>query len=113
MSRFVVKDETVQLAFEQLRDHAFPAAAARADRERREDLMKAAKARGLLEATGTVAEREARAILTDDYAAQAEGYYAAVELDEQYRNLRQNAELVIEAWRSTNADRRIREKAAG
>ena len=34
----------------------------------------------------------------DDYVAAAEGYYAAVELDEQYRNLRANNELIIETW---------------
>ena len=112
MSRFVIKDETVALAFEQLRDHTFPAAAARADRERREGLLKQVRARCFLEADGTVAEREAKAFQTDEYVAAAEGYYAAVELDEQYRNLRANNELIIETWRSTNADRRQREKTA-
>ena len=112
MSHFVVLDETVRQAFEQLRNYAFPAAKARADRERREGLVKAERARGFLEASGTVAEREARALQTDSYIVACEDWYAAIELDEQYRNLRSNAELVIEAWRSTNVDRRAREKAA-
>lgn len=111
--RFVIKDETVQQAFEQLRDNAFPAAAARADRLRREDLLKAEKGRLYLLTDGTIAEREAKVMQADAYVRAAEAYFTAVELDEQYRNLRANAELVIEAWRSTNADRRLREKTAG
>ena len=111
MSRFVIKDETVALAFEQLRDHAFPAAAARADRLRREDLLKAAKARAYLAASGTINEREAAAILTDEYVQAAEGFFSSVELDEQYKALRENATLVIECWRTTQANRRAIEKA--
>ena len=110
MSRFVIKDETVALAFEQLRDHTFPAAAARADRLRREDLLKAEKGRLYLLTDGTVAEREAKVMQADEYVRAAEAYFAAVQLDEEYRNLRANAELVVEAWRTTAADRRAREK---
>lgn len=110
MSRFVIKDETVSHAFEQLRDHAFPAAAARADRQRREDLVKAEKGRVFLSVTGTVAEREAQVLQDNAVVAALEGLYAAIELDEQYRNLRTNAELIIEAWRSTNANRRALER---
>ena len=112
MSRFVISDETVHQAFEQLRDHTFPAAAARADRLRREDLLKAEKGRLYLLTDGTIAEREAKVMQADEYVRAAEAYFTAVELDEQYRNLRANNELIVEAWRSTNADRRLREKAA-
>ena len=113
MSRFVISDETVHQAFEQLRDHTFPAAAARADRERREDIRKQAKADAFLAATGTVAEREAAAILADAYVAASEGYYAALELDAQYTLLRENAQMVVECWRTTQANRRALDKASG
>lgn len=112
MSRFIVRDDTVAAAFEYMRTSAKEAARAKADRQRREDLVKAAKADGYLSATGTVAEREAAAILNDGYVAALEGWYQAIERDEEHRNLRTNAELVIEAWRSTNANRRVQERLA-
>jgi hypothetical protein len=107
---FVIRDDEVALAFRYLKDNAIPAAAARADRERREDLMKAARARAYLGATGTVAEREAQSILSDDYVAQAEGFYRAVQTDEEYRLLRSQAEQLIEAWRTTQANQRANRK---
>lgn len=107
MGKFVILDATVHNAFKMLEAHVFPAAAAKADRLRREDLMKAAKAQGFVGATGNVAEREAQSILSDAYVAACEGYYAAVELEETYRLQRDKNEKIIEAWRSTNANRRM------
>jgi regulator of protease activity HflC (stomatin/prohibitin superfamily) len=110
--RFTIRDETVHAAFDALEAHAQPAAAARAMRERREDERKSVRAKAFLEASGTVAEREARAILSEDYRQACERFYAAVEADEEYRNQRSKCECVIEAWRTVQSNYRAMGKVA-
>ena len=110
--RFTIKDETVHAAFDALESHAQPAAAAKAMRERREDESKAAKARAFLKATGSVAEREAHAILSEEYQQARERYYAAVEADEEYRNTRSKCEAIIEAWRTVQSNYRAMGRVA-
>jgi hypothetical protein len=112
MATFIIRDETVHAAFDMLESHAQPAAAAKAMRERREDERKAAKARAFLKATGSVAEREATAILTEEYQIACEGFYAAVEADEEYRNQRSKCEAIIEAWRTCQSNFRAMGKVA-
>jgi len=104
MATFIIRDETVHAAFDTLEAHAQPAAAAKAMRERREDERKAAKARAFLKATGSVAEREAHALLSEGYQHASESYYAAVEADEEYRNVRSKCEAIIEAWRTCQSN---------
>jgi hypothetical protein len=110
--RFVIRDETVHAAFDALESHAQPAAAAKAMRERREDERKAAKARAFLRASGSVAEREANALLSEDYVQASERFYAAVEADEEYRNQRSKCEAIIEAWRTCQSNFRAMGKVA-
>lgn len=110
--RFVIRDETVHAAFDALEAHAQPAAAAKAMRERREDERKAAKARAFLKATGSVAERDAHAILSEEYRIASEAYYAAVEADEEYRNTRSKCEAIIEAWRTCQSNFRAMGRVA-
>ena len=55
---------------------------------------------------GTVAEREARARTSQEYMVWREDYENAVADYEIYRNRRHTADLVIECWRSENANRR-------
>ena len=81
-------------------------------RERREDESKAAKARAFLRATGSVAERESHAILSEEYLQARERYYAAVEADEEYRNQRSKCEAIIEAWRTVQSNYRAMGKVA-
>jgi hypothetical protein len=110
--RFTIRDETVHAAFDMLESHAQPAAAAKAMRERRDDERKAAKARAFREASGSVAEREAAAILSEDYRLACERFYAAVEADEEYRNQRSKCEAIIEAWRTVQSNYRAMGKVA-
>lgn len=111
--RFTIRDETVHAAFDALESHAQPAAAARAMRERREDERKAAKARAFLaQNTGSVAEREAKSLLTEDYQQACERFYAAVEADEEYRNQRSKCEAIIEAWRTVQSNYRAMGRVA-
>ena len=112
MTRFTIRDETVHAAFDMLESNAQPAAAARAMRERREDERRAAKARSFLKATGTVGEREAESILTEEYQQASERYYAAIEADEEYRNTRSKCEAIIEAWRTCQSNYRAMAKVA-
>lgn len=110
--RFTIRDETVHAAFDMLESNAQPAAAARAMRERREDERKAAKARVFLKSTGSVGERESHAILSEEYRIASEGYYAAIEADEEYRNQRSKCEAIIEAWRTVQSNYRAMGRAA-
>jgi hypothetical protein len=112
MATFTIRDETVHAAFDMLAENTQPAAAAKAMRERREDESKAAKARAFLAATGSVAERDARAILTEEYQQARERYYAAVEADEEYRNTRSKCESIIEAWRTVQSNYRAMARVA-
>lgn len=111
-ARFTIRDETVHAAFDALESHAQPAAAARAMRERREDERRAAKARAFLKATGNVAEREAHALLDEEYRQACERFYAAVEADEEYRNQRSKCEAIIEAWRTVQSNYRAMARVA-
>lgn len=112
MATFTIRDETVHAAFDTLEAHAQPAAAAKAMRERREDERKAAKARAFLKASGTVGEREAHAILSEEYQQANERFYAAIEADEEYRNTRSKCEAIIEAWRTVQSNYRAMGRVA-
>lgn len=112
MATFLIRDETVHAAFDTLELQAQPAAAAKAMRERREDQRKAAKARAFLKASGSVAEREANALLSEEYQIACEAYYAAVEADEEYRNTRGKCEAIIEAWRTCQSNFRAMGRVA-
>lgn len=110
--RFSIRDETVHAAFDTLEAHAQPAASARAMRERRDDQRRSAKARAYLMATGTVGEREAQSVLSDEYQEACERFYEAVEADEHYRNQRSKCEAIIEAWRTVQSNQRAMAKVA-
>jgi hypothetical protein len=104
MATFIIRDETVHAAFDTLEIQAQPAAAAKAMRERRDDQRKAARAKVFLSQTGSVAEREAKALVSEEYQIACEAYYAAVEADEEYRSTRSKCEAVIEAWRTCQSN---------
>lgn len=56
--------------------------------------------------SGTVEERKAKAQATPQYQNWRETYEAAVLDFELYRNKRTTEELIVEVWRSVNANRR-------
>ena len=64
--------------------------------------------RGLvfLDATGTMAEKEAKAVSSSPYRAWIEDYENAYAECETIRAKRKRAELSIDVWRSLNASRR-------
>lgn len=106
MSRFTITDQTVHAAFDLLERNVDSAAVAAAMRERREDERKAAKARAFQKSTGTVAEREAAAVLDPDYRKACESYYEAVEADIRCRKEESKCQAIIDAWRTCQSNQR-------
>lgn len=99
MSRLVT-EKMVRDAFDWMDENAGPAAHARAERIRAEHGVKKARARSFLESTGTVAEREAKALASQAYEEASEIEIQAVGRDEWMRNQRNKCEAIIEAWRT-------------
>ena len=104
--RQIITDEQAQAAFDWLVENAGPAAAARAQRERSEYRVKQVKARLFLDAEGTVAEREHKAVAHDDYDKAIDALIEATEADEFHRNQRSKAEAIISAWQTVQATQR-------
>lgn len=102
----LVEDYMMQAALEYLATNTHAAAAAKAERVRAEHGVKQAKARAFMQAEGPVAQRDAEAIASDEYAEAVEREAQAVEQDEWHRNQRTKADAIIEAWRTENANKR-------
>jgi len=68
--------------------------------------IKTIKGLTYLESTGTIAEREAKACSSEKYHEFTDDYETAVLEKETLAAKRKRAELVIEVWRSLNANRR-------
>jgi len=112
MARFIIMDETVHAAFDWLDANCDRAAAARAMRERGADEKKIAKARAFVDATGSVAERDALSILSEGYKIACEAEYEAIEADEFFRRHTSKCSAIIEAWRSCQANERAMARVA-
>lgn len=67
---------------------------------------KTAKALAFLSSEGTMAEKEAKSLASEDYKSWVEDYQNIVAECETIRARRKRAELVIEVWRSANSNRR-------
>lgn len=96
----LVTEKMVREAFDWLDENASDAAQAKAERIRAEHGVKKARAKAFLDASGTVAEREAKAIASAAYNEAAEREVQAVGRDEWHRNQRNKCEAIIEAWRT-------------
>ena len=68
--------------------------------------VKVARSMAFLEAAGTVAEREAKAETSADVVEKSDELIRAVTDYETTKTKRKRAELVIEVWRSLNANQR-------
>lgn len=102
----LVSDERVEKAMIFLAETDLTAAQAKARAKSLEQFGKTVKAFGFLEATGTVAEREAKALTTDQYRDYLEKYEAAIVEAEQLANKRATEAGIREVWRSLQANRR-------
>lgn len=83
------------------------AAELKADVERYEYMFKRAKALAFKLAEGTVADRNATAETKEEVYAAAEKWFKAIERSEEVRARRQTAALIVDVWRSMNANRRV------
>ena len=91
---------------EYLADSDEPFAQEKMELEKAAILQKRVRARAFLEASGSVEQRKAMAETALDTVAADDTYCASVKAYETIRAKRQRAELVVEVWRSLNANRR-------
>lgn len=83
------------------------AAEAKADVERSEFKAKTVKATVFLHMTGTVAEREAQALTANETQDAYRAHFQAIRDYQAIANKRELERLVVEVWRSENANRRV------
>lgn len=108
----LISEHAVQAAFDYLHENADRAAHARAMRIKAEYATKRAKASAFLESDGTVAEREAKALLSDTVTVAMKAEIDAIEADERFRNQRDKCSVIIEGWRTEAANNRNLVRAA-
>ena len=102
----MISDERVEKAMTYLAETDEPAAIAKAKAKALEQYGKTVKAFGFLDARGTVAEREARALTSKQYEKYLVDYENAVMEAERYANKRASEAGIREVWRSLQANRR-------
>jgi len=105
----LVSDKRVEQAMTYLAETDEDAAKAKAKAKSLEQFGKTVKAFGFLEASGTVAEREAKSLTTEEYKKYLRAYEDAVmesEKSEKYANKRASEAGIREVWRSLQANRR-------
>lgn len=107
MSKQLITDEVVQGAFDYLHDDSRPIASARANLIRAEYQVKRIHAKLFLAATGTIEARKAWATAHDDYAEAQERLAIAEGVWEQQKDQRNRATMILEAWRTEQASRRV------
>jgi hypothetical protein len=83
-----------------------PCAALRADMERAEFRAKASKAAQFKLLEGSVADRNASAESSPETAAAYDLYFATLHKYEAMKNKRATEAIVVDTWRSMNANRR-------
>lgn len=102
----MISDDRAEKALKYLAETDRSCAEAKVNAERMEFKAKATKQAIFKTGEGSVADRTAVAETSPEYAAAMEAYFAA-ELDYSHAaNKRQTEALVIEVWRSVNANRR-------
>jgi len=112
MTRRVITDDAVEMAFKYLHTSSEEIAMARANRIRAEYKAKRTFARLFRKADGAVEMRKAIATDHDDYAAAMEDVAIAEQTWELMSDQRNRAELILEAWRTAEASERVIGKMA-
>ena len=101
----LVTDERLEQALGRLAKSDALAAELHMKMERAEFKAKAIKDAVFLRAEGSVAERQAIAGTSGDYAQAMEDYFQALQAFDMTKNERAREVLVIEVWRSLNSAR--------
>jgi hypothetical protein len=102
----IVSDELVQKALSYFALTDEKCAKAKALMSGLENQLKTVKAVGYMQSEGTVAERESQAYTSQAYKDHVQKLEDATYDFELMRNKRLTEELIIEVWRSVNANRR-------
>lgn len=102
-----LSDERAEKALRFLADTDEECAALRAETERAEFKAKAVRDAVLKRAEGTVADRTAFAGSCDEYRAAMDDYFDVLRRYEAMRNKRGTEAIVVDVWRSANANRRM------
>lgn len=108
---FHIHDDQAQVAFDVL--HGGEHAKARAAYEYAERRLKVAYAKAQLAAEGkTVGERDANAMVSNDYQAALKAFHQIAETYYLERDKRDAASACLDAWRTQQSDRRAMGKVA-
>jgi len=103
----MISDAAVQGAFDWLLDNSGLGGAARANLTRKEFEAKYVFAQMLQRADGTVEVKKAWATTRPEYREAQRELAIAEETWENFKDQRNRAEIIIEAWRTEQASRRI------
>lgn len=104
--RGAITQDRMEQAIEYLSDTDEPCAVLRSNMERAEWRAKRTKSAIFQISDGPVAERNAIADTSADTEAAYEQYFKALQDFESMRNKRTTEAIVVETWRSLNANRR-------
>ena len=103
----MIERDDVSKALKYLAETDQPCAQAKGRVKALEYRLKVEKAREMLTATGTMAEKEATALISQGYTDLVDEYESAVIEFETIAAKRERAVLTIDIWRSENANRRV------
>lgn len=103
---FAISEDRLQKAMTYLAETDEKSAILKADVARQEYIKKRQRAVGFLSSTGTVAEREAKAEISPEVEKAENDYTKALEKSEAMAAKRKTEALIVEVWRSCNANRR-------
>lgn len=106
IAHVTISDDRMSKALTYLAETDEPCAILRADMERAEFKAKATKDALFMRLVGTVAERTAQAGASEEYSIAQNAYFDLLKSFEAMRNKRSTEAIVVEAWRSVNANRR-------
>ena len=103
----MISQERMEKALTYLAETDEPLAKLKTDAERYEYVAKKVRSSIFLHSEGTVADRQASADVSEEYANAMRDYFRARNDSLAMENKRKTESLVYEAWRSINANRRL------
>ena len=106
----IVSDENVEAALAYLNDDPHPLSRARKELTQRENQRREAFAQAFLSSDGSVDARRAKAELDSDCIAAKDAEAEAIMELERHRSRMKAAEMVLEIWRTENANARAAER---
>jgi len=102
----MISEDRLAKALTYLAETDEPLAHLKAEAERQKFKAEAIKAAIVLTAEGTVAEKQAQAVGSQQYTDAMNEYFRLTEEHDAVKNKRSTEVIVVEVWRSLNASRR-------